>query len=180
MQTSESVTRQSFVAAGIDPSASLTAVSDDKKLTLYIEAAKLRDELDQKSKELQKLLATLEGDIIEYFKQNGQQRVTRGGRTVYLARELWPKVVDDDLMVGDLDDKAIASAQEQARSRLIEALANDPETKHLVKASYNHQTLRSYILQDLEEGDDGLPVIPEHLRGKLGVAEQFKAKLLRS
>lgn len=178
------VTERAYEASKIPLNMKPEEVPPDDAITLYIEAVKLRDDLDSKLKEIGRLTSTLEPSIIEYFKEKGQQRVTRGGRTVYLARELWPAVGMNDLIdaaggLGNVDDATLATIQETARARLIEALATDPETKHLVKAAYNHQTLRSFILADCPEGDDGLPIIPEHLKGKLGVTEVFKAKVLK-
>jgi 6-pyruvoyl-tetrahydropterin synthase len=182
---STSVTEQAFETAKVKRADDIALVPPDDALTVYIEASKMLDDLEAKSKELKKLTSQIEPALIDYFKEKGQQRVTRNGRTVYLARELWPKVVDDDLKKvlaekGVTDDKAFSAAEEVARARLIEALTNNPETAHLVKASYNHMTLRSFILNDCPEGEDGMPTIPEHLKGKLGISEVFKAKVLRS
>jgi hypothetical protein len=174
------MTDKAFENAKLERVAEIAAIPPDDALTLYIETAKLIDDLEQKTKELKKINTTLEPLLIEYFKDKGQQRVTRNGRTVYLARELWPKVVADDLTAGLTDERDVSEADERAKSRLVDALANDPETSHLVKSSYNTMTLRSFILNDCEEGDDGMPTIPEHLKGKLGVTEVFKAKVLRS
>lgn len=176
-----SVSATAIVSGGFAADAKFDDVvaKPDEALTVYIEASKIKDELDSKLKELSRLTSALEPAIIEYFKEKGQQRVTRNGRTVYLARELWPKVIPDGLE-GATDPDAIVAAEERGRAMLIDALGSDPETQHLVKATYNHQTLRSFILNDCEEGEDGLPIIPDHLKGKLGVSEVFKAKVLKS
>jgi len=176
------VTEAALAAGGFERGTSFedVAAKPDEAVSVYIEASKIKDELEQKLKELSRLSSAIEPEIIKYFTEKGQQRVTRNGRTLYLAREIWPKIVDDDLVSGLSDERAIDDAKERARARLIEALGTDPETKHLVKATYNHQTLRSYILNDVETGEDGLPIMPEHLKGKLGVTEVFKAKVLKS
>lgn len=178
--SAQTATEKAYKAAGVDPSIQASLVPDDDALTLYIEASKLIDFHEQQVKELKKLTGAIEPAMIEYFKAKGTQKITRNGRTVYLAREIWPKILDSDLTEGITDEGVLATAKETARSRLIEALAGDEETKHLVSATYSHMTLRSFILNDCQEGDDGLPIIPEHLRGKLGVAEQFRAKVLRT
>ena len=177
-----SVTAKAMTLGGFSKDARIDdlAARPDDAVSVYIEASKLKEDLEQKLKELSRLSSAIEPYIIDYFNEKGQQRVTRAGRTLYLAREIWPKIIDSDLTEGLTDDRALSDASERGRARLIEALGADPETKHLVKATYNHQTLRSFILNDLETGEDGLPVMPEHLKGKLGVSEVFKAKVLRS
>lgn len=167
-----------FENAGLT-SKNIDELHPDDALSLYIEVVKLKDSLDLRVKELGKIASSIEPEIIAYFQEKGQQKVTRNGRTVYLAREIWPKVIDSDLSDSAISEEQREVAANAAKSRLVDALANDPMTSHLVKASYNHQTLRSFMLNDLEQ-EDGVPIIPEHLQGKLGISEVFKAKVLKS
>lgn len=158
--------------------------ASDLMMALYIQLSKIKDEANAWAKRVQAAYDAVEPDVVDYFKNEGKQSDKRQGRTVYLAKELWPRINDEDLM-GSLPEDAskelIAETRERARARLIEALAADPTTEHLVKSSYNNQTLRSYILHDCEEDPETLEkVIPEHLEGLLGVSERWRAKVLRS
>jgi len=158
---------------------SLDKLTADQAITLTIEATKLKQQYEAKVKEMDSAISTLQGIIIEYFQLNNQTKVSRNGRTLYLARELWPKAIPDKCN-GASTPEELEAADERGKALLIEALKNDPETEHLVKTTYNSQTLRSFILNDCPEGDDGMPVMPEHLKGKLGVSEVFKAKVIKS
>lgn len=181
MSAETSVIADSLAAGGFGPDTSIdeVAAKPDEAISVYARAAAIREELERKSKEVSRLMSQLEPDIIRYFTEKGQQRVTRLGRTVYLARELWPKILTGD-PVDPSNEAAVEAAAKNGRMMLVDALAGDPQTAHLVSPSYNHQTLRSFLLNDCELGDDDLPVIPEHLKGKLGVSEVFKAKVVKS
>lgn len=156
----------------------------DLMMALYIELSKIRDEAKSWEKQVSSAFGVVEEDVVEYFKQEGKQKDTRRGRTVYLSKETWPKIMDEDLMGGlpeGSSKELIAETRERARQRLIEALAQDPTTEHLVRETYNSQTLRSYLLNDCEDDPETLEkVIPEHLQGMLGVSERWRAKVLRS
>ena len=156
----------------------------DLMMALYIELSRIRDEAKSWEKQVSAAFGAIEEDVVEYFKQEGKQKDTRLGRTVYLAKETWPKIIDEDLMGGlpeGASKELVAETREQARQRLIEALAADPTTEHLVRETYNSQTLRSYLLHDCDEDPETLEkVIPEHLDGLLGVSEKWRAKVLRS
>ena len=156
----------------------------DLMMALYIELSKIRDEANSWQKRVQAAFEEVETDVVDYFKEEGKQRDTRRGRTVYLAKELWPRILDEDLMAEVPDEASkelVTEMRERARQRLIEALATDPTTEHLVRSTYNNQTLRSFILNDCEEDPETLEkVIPEHLQGLLGVSERWRAKVLRT
>lgn len=156
----------------------------DLMMALFIELSRIKDEANAWLKRVQKAFDEVETDVVDYFKEEGKQKDTRRGRTVYLAREIWPRILDEDLMTGlpeGASKELVAEHRELARQRLIEALARDPTTEHLVRSTYNNQTLRSFILHDCEEDPETLEkVIPEHLRGMLGVSERYRAKVLRT
>ena len=158
---------------------------NDDRVAIYAEASKIRNRLKNDMTRLQRMIDTLEPEIVDRFQSLGQERVTLRGVTIYLARELWPKVLDDGLVpdgvdLDDLTDDQRSGLQNSARDRLISALSSDPQTEHLVKQSYNHQTLRSFLLHECEENPDTmLPDVPEHLNGILGVTEKYRARVLR-
>jgi hypothetical protein len=156
----------------------------DTTLAVYIELSKIRDKLDADLKKTKAHLSYLEDIVVEYFMEQGIQRVTRAGRTIMLTTETWPKIVKDDLLreLGDDPSKAdLKTIDEVGRQRLVEALANDPTTSHLVKSAYNHKTLQSFVLNELHMDPETLEyVIPEHLAGLLSVSMRHRAKIRRS
>lgn len=172
------VVKQAYDNANLAGDAAPEELHEDNQIDLYIEATKIKKELESKVKELDRVLGAIQPVIIEHFTQLGQQRVTRRGMTVYLSREVWPKPVDSDLVeAGETPPDEIKSV---ARARLIEALKSDGSTAHLISEGYNAQQLRSFIMNDCDEGEDGLPVMPEHLEGIMGVSEVFRAKVTAS
>jgi hypothetical protein len=179
LENSQEVMKKVYDAAGVEQppeGAGIEAiVGDDQRLAIYAEATKLRNSLKAHVAMLQKVTDSLEPEIVERFQSLGQQSVSLRGVTVYLAREVWPKVLDDGLSDGPDADAASA-----ARDRLVEALSSDPQTDYLVRKSYNHQTLRGFLLNECEEDPDTmLPEIPEHLAGILGVSERYRARVLK-
>lgn len=156
----------------------------DTLLAAFVELAKIKDAAKTWLKRVEAAVAELEPVVVDYFDAEDKQKDTRRGRTIYRRRELWPKIFKEDLEEGlppDASKELLASVDEAARQRLIEALAGDPETEHLVKAAYNSNTLRSWILNDLKEDPETLmPIVPEHLEGRLGVVEKWRATVLKS
>lgn len=158
--------------AGLPTDTSLSDIDGDKGTTVFIACSILADALSSLEKRVKALQESLMQRVIDHYINSGQQRCTRLGRTAYVANEEWPKVVDDDLIKAlgpSPDDTRINDAKEQAKARLVEALAKDPTTAHLLKTAYNHQSLRSFILSECPEDELGVRQIPEHLEGKLGV-----------
>ena len=156
----------------------------DTLLATYVELAKERESAKAWLKRVEAAKDALEPDVVTYFEEEEKQKDTRRGRTIYIAREVWPKIVADDLeeaLPPGASKELRAEVAERAKLRLIEALQGDPETEHLVRATYNGQTLRSWILKDLpEDPETFMPIIPDHLEGKLGAVEKNRAKVLKS
>lgn len=158
--------------------------SSDTLLATFVELAKIREDAEAWLKHVKAALTELELLVVQHFDDEDKQRETRRGRTIFMRRELWPKIFAEDLeesLPPDASKELKASVAEAARNRLIEALAADPQTEHLVKSTYNGNTLRSWILNDLEVDPETLmPIMPEHLEGKLGVVEKLRATVLKS
>ena len=156
----------------------------DTLLAVYVELAKIRDSAKAWLKHVEAAFHTLEPDVCEYFDKHEKQKDTRRGRTISIAHETWPKIIAEDLesmLPPDASKEAKADVAEVARARLVEALAGDPDTEHLVKSTFNSTTIRSWILNDLPTDPETLlPVIPEHLEGRLGVVEKDRAKVLKA
>jgi hypothetical protein len=156
--------------------------TDDERIDVLIELAKLKEEAEKREKAAKAEIDALTEPIVRYFQSRGQQKVTRRGKTAYLAREVWPKIKDDDILreVGENASKdELAEAKARASDRLIRALTSDVSTDHLAKITINHATLRSFLLNDCpEDPETSLPIIPEHLTEALTVSEQFKVKIV--
>ena len=153
--------------------------TDDDRLDAYIELARLREDLEEDLDQVKRRMAALEPDVLRAFVDRAQQRVTRRGRTAHLRRDIWPHVVSEGISVDPsmpARDREHA-AREAGRRRLLERLKGDPTTRHLVHEAYNHQTLRSWMLQDLPRGEDGLPEVPEHLEGALAAEERWSVRV---
>ncbi len=160
------------------------AWDSDTLLAVYIELAKIRDGAKAYLKHVEAAYHGLETNVCEYFDKHEIQKDTRRGRTISISTEKWPKIIAEDLelmLPPNASKEAKDGVKEVARARLVEALAADPDTEHLVKSTFNSTTLRSWILSDLPiDPETLLPVIPEHLEGRLGVVEKDRAKVLKA
>jgi len=152
----------------------------EQQLDVFIELHRRSRSLDDLVKQVKKRLDDLEPEVMTHMQETGTQSINRRGMTVYLAREDWPSAFDDDLVreFGDNPTKAqLESAKAAATDRLLKALSDDQETAHLVRSSFNHQTLRSFVLNDCKFNEESMEYeLPDHLRGKLAVITKFRAK----
>jgi hypothetical protein len=162
----------------IESEADLMEASHDARLCAFIELAKIQESLSIATKIADALAAKLAAKLAEEFQESGTQKVQRNGRVIYLRRDIFPKVISN--VPPGADDDLAARITDAAKDELIKALGSDPSTSHLVNLGYNHQTLRSFILRDLEKDELGTPIMPPHLEGKLGVSEVFKVVALKS
>lgn len=175
--TSSDIT-DALAAAGIEDS--LDVLDGDRAISAMIMLSRIEDELEARLKIVKRACDSIQDRIMEYCVGNQQQKVTRFGHTLYLSHEVWPAIDASDLTEGVEDTDAIAAAEVEAKSRLLEALSADPKTRHLVKPSLNWQTLRGFINNDCDKDENDKPVIPEHLVGKLRVVEKVRAKVRKS
>lgn len=170
-----------ILAKGEGEPGMIELLTDDERIDVLIELAKLKEDAEKREKAARAEIEALTDPIVKYFQEKGQQKVSRRGKTVYLAREIWPKILDDDLLEGlgeDASKEEISEARARATDRLIEALTGDPQTEHLARVTVNHATLRSFLLNDCGRDENDLPVIPEHLAKALTSSEQFKVKIV--
>jgi hypothetical protein len=163
--------------AGVRPDLPVSKLSTDEKLDLFLGLQQRLATLNHQIKLTSEVIGELEGPLVEYFTEHGQQRVTRRGSTIYLSKEYWPAVVYEDLVDGDpTDDGAIRAAKDRARERLLAALQDDPATSHMVKPTFNWTSLRSMMLRDFDKDDDGEPVIPPTLDHALACSPRVRLK----
>lgn len=167
------------LSSTVDPS----SWKSETLFAVYVELAKLRDVAKVWLKRVQAALDDLEPDVCDFFEEHEWKGVDARGRRISKVTETWPKIIAKDLedaLPPDASKELKAEVAERARQRLIEALAADPQTEHLVKESYNGNTLRSWLLNDLETDPETLlPIIPEHLEGKLEAVEKLRARVTK-
>lgn len=174
---------QVYESLGYDVNTHPEHLDDEQRVDLFIELTKISKAREDEAKELSSAASALHEGIVQYFQEKQQQSVNRRGVTLYLAREIWPQVVADDLvgaLPADASQADIENAQAMAKARLIQALKSSPETAHLVAETFNHMSLRSWMGRDCDQDELDTPIMPEHLQGKLRPNEVFKAKVRRS
>ena len=97
----------------------------------------------------------LEDKIIEEFNQDGINRITVEGKTVYISKTIWPKIVD--------------------KQKAIDILKAS-EYSHYVSESYNTKQLAA-LLRELVE-DEGK--LPDSFAGYIEISEVFKPKMIKA
>lgn len=125
--------------------------------------AKLHDEREALKKKLgavEKKIADGTDPIVEYLQRQESQRMTIGGRTIYIRRELWP-----------------GKEGECSTEDLIKAL-DDCDLSHTQKQSMNVQKMRSVVNEVVgdTQGDPAEIFYEEYptLRGVVKISEVFK------
>lgn len=165
---------------GISVVTSPENLTDEQRLDLFIELHRKSRAIDDLVKQVKKRIDDIEPEIMTHMQETGTQSINRRGMTVYLAREDWPSAFYDDLVRELGDDPSVSqieSAKAAAADRLLAALSDDPATAHLVRSSFNHMSLRSFILNDCQFDEKTMTYeLPDHLQGKLCVITKFRAK----
>ena len=159
-------------------------MDDDQRLSWYIGLHRTLSGFEAACKLLSEKIGELEPRVIEKFQELGQQKITRHGMTVYLRQEIWPGYQPAPIPEGldvasDEYKRAKASADAAGKAALLEALKGHDDTSFLVQENFNYQTLRSWLLKDCEKDAMGMPVIPEHLQGKLKITEKYRAPVIK-
>lgn len=131
------------------PNADMNRVQDFVRLTAE------RKELEQQLAAVKAKLDALQEPLQAFFERSGMQNTRVNDMTVYLSRSL-------------------RGSPDGNKEDLVAALEADPTTAPLVNKGYAWQQLDALIREWPEDEATGLPVIPEHLRGKLKVYEQLK------
>ncbi len=180
----DAVLRRIYAELGVSEDAEFEDLTPDQMYGVYVALDNERREADKLSKRIGGLKSQLEDQLVEHMGETGTQSITLRGKTLYLARELWP-TVDDSEERSALNSEATAedveNARELAKRRLVLALKGDPETEHLVRRTFNYQTLRSWMLNDCELDEETMsPMIPEHLEGLLSFTERHRVKVVAS
>jgi len=121
----------------------------------YIE---IKTHLKHHSSEADKFKAQaieLEEQIIEEFNQDGINRITVDGKTVYVSKTIWPKIID--------------------KQKAIDILKAS-EYSHYISESYNTKQLAS-LLRELVEEEGKLP---DSFAGYIEISEVYKPKMINA
>lgn len=121
----------------------------------YIEIkTKLKHHTEEEAK-YKAIALELEEKIIEEFNQDGINRITVEGKTVYISKTIWPKIID--------------------KQKAIDILKAS-EYSHYITEQYNTKQLAA-LLKELIENEGKLP---DSFTGYIEVSEVFKPKMIKA
>jgi len=109
-------------------------------------------------------MALLQEALVEEYQQQGLQRMTVDGVTIYLAEEIWAggmKTVINGIETVDRQGTCNA---------LIDA--GYPE---FVKVDFNVNTVSAWV-RELDRNENGDPILPVMLEGRINIAHVWKLK----
>jgi len=128
-----------------------------EELKRFVALEERRRQLEAEVETLKTEAAELEQRLLPQFEQEGFEKITVDGRTVYVERRLWAKAKDGD-------KAAVCKALKRAR------------LGDYVEETFNTNSLSAYVRElDREERP-----LPPSLREVLEVSEVFKLKTRRS
>ena len=111
--------------------------------------------------------------MVEYFVEEGIDSVKAHGMTLSLRMDYRPGYAWKDLLPPDIDPEdpdyktTIEQCRASGKQRLLEAL-KACELAHLVHETFNANSLRSALTgKDAELDEDGDPIIPDAIQGKV-------------
>ena len=134
---------------------------DDKLLSEFIDLTIQQRESKEHIKDLGTRIADLENKLLGDFQDSGMQKIsTTSGHTVYLRRQILPSV---------------AAGQMPALCDAMISLGHGA----MVKESVHVGSLGSWV-RELDEGDDGMPILPEELRPMVNVYEKFGLRVTKA
>jgi len=121
-----------------------------------ISIKKRLDELDAETKKLKAEYDALEPEVIAYLEQEGLDRVTMDGRTVYVRRQLWASVNKENPFALDI-------LRENGLGDFIEEKVNS-------------QRISAYIREFEKTGQ----VIPDWCKEALNITEKFNVSIVKA
>lgn len=99
-------------------------------------------------------------ELYRRWAETGVSQVKLGEATVHVQRAFKPTAA-------------------QGKDALVAALESSPETADLVRRDYNYQSLRAWVAS-LPKDDNGEPVLPDHIQGKLATIKESTIRVRRS
>lgn len=136
----------------------IAVLSEDPKsarLREFVRLTNQKRELEADLRDVKARLGELEPQILDHFQQDGIQRVTVDGYTLYLSRSLYAGPKDGD------------------KDRMIQSLQGlDESWSFLVSKTVNRNQLSARV-RECEQNAEGQPVLPDALKDAVEVFEQF-------
>jgi hypothetical protein len=96
----------------------------DKRMKMYVDLLKQSKDLDERLKKVKSSMAEIEPLVLEYFVDNGVDRITIEGVTLYPKSQIWasvPELALDDLRIAGHSDLI----EEKVNSSRISALIRE-------------------------------------------------------
>ena len=119
----------------------------------FIEATKLKKDLDARLKDATADLKGYEEELLQHFEGLGVESLSAGDTTVYLHRQLWARAKDGN------------------KEAVIHALKGT-ELEDMVQETFNTNTLSAWVRECEREGR----AIPETLKDTLAITEDFSVR----
>jgi hypothetical protein len=123
-------------------------------LRKFIELTRRRRELEEQLDDVKQEIAVLEQSLIDQFAQEGINRVSMDGATVYLKRELWASARDGDWQ------RACAALKEAGLG-------------HYVEEKFNVLSLSAFVREVDRNGDQ----LPPALADAIAVTEKYSLRV---
>ena len=147
-----------------EPAGEIQPAAEQNKLATvsadFVRLTKVKRELDDQLKAVKAELDDIEATIIKEMEETGVTKITVDGMTVYIKRELFPKILVETPS-GDKDT-----------GRLIETLIN-AGLDELVRQVVVHQSFAAYIRALPRDPLSDMPMLPPDFEGVVDVSEKF-------
>jgi hypothetical protein len=124
-------------------------------LSEFLDLDEEKRTLEARLKQVKARLEELEPQVVREFEAEGVSKITVRGRTVYLQRELSPKLGE-----GFTTEDAVEALKSGGFS-------------DLVKESYNYQTIKAFFKERESQGEEP---IPDELQGVFTFNEIYRAR----
>ena len=139
------------------------------QMSRYVALSLERRALEAKLKLVEADLGALDEPLRMQMAEHGVSNMRAGGLTVYINRQLWAggakvEVTQPDGTVAVVNDRQITC------DALIAAGQGQ-----FVEPSFNVNTVSAWV-RELPQDDNGAPILPPELVGKISVAERYQLR----
>lgn len=134
---------------------------DMQLVTEYLQRKNEKSELERQMRAVQDWLNETEQVLLEQFVQEGTQSVKiKGLGTAFIRSQLWAGPVKDEN--GESNYELSCEAFRAAGLPMF------------VQERFNTQTVSAWVRELPKDEQTGEPILPDELKGKLTITEQFK------